>query len=266
MNTDLSQLLVFTDVDGCLLNKSDYDYTAALPAVKRLQKLNIPIILSSSKTASELTLLAEELDLCRAPLSCENGGQILWNGHADTTDSVFGMHRTEILEILDELKHRFRFRSFADLGLKGVMAATDLPADKAGRAMERASTEPLLWDDSPECITEFQLALSSEGLTLTQGGRFWHVAGSATKGNALSVIAQQYSRHQGQPFWTVAIGDSPIDQSMLDVADVPIGIPAPDGNLNVDLSKPGSIRSSHAGAIGWAEAIGALLDRADSAV
>ena len=60
-----------------------------------------------------------------------------------------------------------------------------------------------------------------------------------------------------------AIGDSPIDQSMLDIADVPIGIPASAG-LGVNVDPKQGLVASQPGAAGWAEVITQLLSRFDA--
>ena len=54
-------LALFTDLDGCLLNKHDYDFAPALLVLERLQRLEIPVILSSSKTEAEMRPLSVEL-------------------------------------------------------------------------------------------------------------------------------------------------------------------------------------------------------------
>lgn len=255
-------LLLFTDVDGCLVNKHDYSYTAALPALRRLHSLSVPVILCSSKTASELRRLAQELPLCEAPLICENGARILWQGDdfGGSRSTVCGIPRSDFLPLLQQLRQTYRFRSFVDLGLEGVMRATDLPEDAARQAMEREGTEPLLWDDEPSQADAFRQALETNGLTLTRGGRFWHVAGSASKGEALRQVVDGFRSVTGREARTIAVGDSPIDQSMLDVADSPVGIPAPDGSRHVRITDQG-LWADQPGAAGWAESITHLLDR-----
>lgn len=255
-------LLLFTDVDGCLVNKHDYSYAAAVPALKRLRSLSVPVILSSSKTAAELMVLAEELQLHELPLICENGARILWRGTAfgGERSTVTGTSRAEFLPFLQSLKSSFRFRSFTDLGLDGVMQATDLDEESARRAMEREGTEPLLWDDDAAATESFRRALEAEGLTLTRGGRFWHVAGTASKGDAMLQVDQAYQSKSGRATRTIAVGDSPIDQSMLDRADLPVGIPAPDGSRNVRIAEQG-LWATLSGAAGWRESVDHLLDR-----
>ena len=262
-----TKYLVFTDVDGCLLNKHDYDYRPVLPVLKRLKEESFPVVLSSSKTASELQLLADELCLEMGPLICENGGQILWrrDDFSEKECEVLGVARVNILDTLADLKSEYRFRSFADLGLQGVMEATDLTEDKARQAIDRHSTEPLLWDDDESRINSFAEELKKACLTFTKGGRFWHVAGDVSKGDAMKVVADRWNAVSGIHHKTIAIGDSPIDQSMLDVADISVAIPAPDGTVNVCVDGDASVIAATPGAVGWAESITCLLDRMSEA-
>ena len=49
-----TKLLVFTDLDGCLLDAYNYDYQEAVPQIGILKAMGIPVILCSSKTKEEV--------------------------------------------------------------------------------------------------------------------------------------------------------------------------------------------------------------------
>ncbi|QEF98497.1 Glucosyl-3-phosphoglycerate/mannosyl-3-phosphoglycerate phosphatase [Stieleria maiorica] len=265
-----SPLILFTDLDGCLLNKHDYDWSPASATLDRLRQRQIPVVMNSSKTVPEMTLLADELGLSDNTFVSENGSVIRWGQDAGDRSGeieIIGAARDQILEVLRPLKQSFRFRSFADLGLDGVIRATQLSEDRSQLALARQGTEPLLWDDSDENRVAFERHLDAHQLTLTKGGRFWHVAGPTSKGKAMQVVAERLSLvmagcESGNPPIIAAIGDSPIDQSMLDLADVPIGIPTASG-LGVDVAPDRGIVASAPGAAGWAEAVTELLARID---
>ncbi len=262
MQPNTTRLIIFTDLDGCLLNKHDYDWSAASKTLATLRDQKISVVMNSSKTVPEMAQLAHELELADSTFVSENGSVIRWgqdSGDRAESTEVIGAERSHILEVLAGLKPEFRFRSFADLGLTGVIEETQLPETKARLALDRQGTEPLLWDDSEEQRELFQAQLKSAGLTLTKGGRFWHVAGPTSKGAAMQVVAGVLAGHNS-PTLTAAIGDSPIDQSMLDVADVPIGIPTATGlGVSVDVGR--GIVATQQGAAGWAEAVDLLLSR-----
>lgn len=44
-------LLVFSDLDGTLLDSHSYDWQPAAPWLSRLREANVPVILCSSKTS-----------------------------------------------------------------------------------------------------------------------------------------------------------------------------------------------------------------------
>ena len=69
-----SSIWVVSDVDGTLMDHS-YDLTPAKETIKLLQKLSIPVILCTSKTASEVKVIRKELNLTD-PYIVENGGAI----------------------------------------------------------------------------------------------------------------------------------------------------------------------------------------------
>lgn len=257
-----TKLVIFTDLDGCLLNKADYDWTAAKPVLSRLQRQQVPVVLNSSKTPAEMSRLAEQFGLTGLPFISENGGVIQWNDfHQNEPDgrTIPGVPRVQILDLLRSLHQEFQFRSFVDLGIDGVMKATDLDRESARLASDRQSTEPLLWDDTAEALSEFRSAVEEAGLTLTKGGRFWHVTGQNSKGAAMRLVAERFAQTQPEARWvTAGIGDSPIDQSMLDEADYPIGIPA-GGTLNICVPQDQGIVACEEGSAGWAESVTRLL-------
>ena len=50
----MTRIMIFTDLDGTLLNHDDYRYDAALPALDAIRRLHIPLIPVSSKTMVEM--------------------------------------------------------------------------------------------------------------------------------------------------------------------------------------------------------------------
>ncbi|MGB7328637.1 MAG: HAD-IIB family hydrolase [Rubripirellula sp.] len=270
MSSIATRLILVTDLDGCLLNKHDYDWSDAASTLDALRKAKIPVVMNSSKTVPEMTQFAAEFGLLGSTFVSENGSVIRWGvdvktgGTGDLIDQseIIGASRQDILLVLKELKQRFQFRSFADLGVAGIMEQTQLSEAKARLAFDRQATEPLLWDDTDDRLGEFGSILNRHPLTFTKGGRFWHVAGHTTKGKAMQRVVQRMSVPETQTI-VAAIGDSPIDQSMLDLADVPIGIPTANG-LGVTVDPVRGIVATKQGAAGWAEAVTKLLSRIEA--
>ncbi|SUH65795.1 mannosyl-3-phosphoglycerate phosphatase [Salmonella enterica subsp. enterica serovar Madelia] len=61
-------LLIFTDLDGTLLNSHTFEWQPAAPWLTRLHESGVPVILCSSKTAAEMLQLQTTLNLQGLPL------------------------------------------------------------------------------------------------------------------------------------------------------------------------------------------------------
>jgi mannosyl-3-phosphoglycerate phosphatase len=71
----MNKTLVFTDMDGTLLDHHTYSFEAAKPALSALESKSIPVIPTTSKTFAELQPLRERIGL-DGPFIVENGAAI----------------------------------------------------------------------------------------------------------------------------------------------------------------------------------------------
>ncbi|VEB57950.1 mannosyl-3-phosphoglycerate phosphatase [Salmonella enterica subsp. enterica] len=74
-------LLIFTDLDGTLLNSHTFEWQPAAPWLTRLHESGVPVILCSSKTAAEMLQLQTTLNLQGLPLIAENGAVLQLDVH-----------------------------------------------------------------------------------------------------------------------------------------------------------------------------------------
>lgn len=72
----MAHQLVFTDIDGTLLNAERELSEATIDAVKRI-KNQVPVILISSRMPAAMKHLQKQLDIENQPIICYNGGLIL---------------------------------------------------------------------------------------------------------------------------------------------------------------------------------------------
>lgn len=265
-------LLVFTDLDGTLLDHHSYSYSAAAPALERLRRLDIPVVPVTSKTLAELAPLMRMLDNPH-PCIAENGGLIaVPAGYFGALDDyplregyrVIGLASDyrAILHTTRRLRseHQFQFRGFADMNDQQVAECTGLSAEQAARARRRLCSEPLLWLDTAAAFAQFNRAVQAAGLQLVQGGRFWHLMGRHDKATAVQQLCERYRRAGLQRFSTVGLGDSPNDLAMLQAVDTPILIRRPDGScLSLPAGQAASC-SEQAGPAGWNQMMQRLLD------
>jgi mannosyl-3-phosphoglycerate phosphatase len=259
------QLVVFTDLDGTLLDHDTYDWHPAEPAIRRLQAAGIPLVLNSSKTAGEMTRLRRALGNT-SPYIVENGAALVIPagalGDARARIENFGVPREDILEVLAGLRREgYRFRGFADMSVEELMSYTGLDVDSADQARQRYATEPLLWQGDDGELALFRRALSGQGLRLVQGGRFWHVMGNVDKADAVRFLLKAWQRYRPDERWlSIGLGDSPNDIDMLATTDIAVVMPG-GASPRIELTDhPRLIHAARPGPRGWNEVMLTLLD------
>lgn len=253
--------LVFTDLDGTLLDHHTYSYEAAKPAIARLKQHNIPIILNSSKTLAELDEIASQLALS-APVIAENGSIISIPGEPLV---FWGPDYGAICHLLDQFRadHGWKFRGFHDWSVEDVAEHTGLSFAAAEMAAKRQASEPLLWDDTQKNLEAFTLALDAEGLLLKRGGRFWHVMGHTDKVKAMTYLSEREQRLSGEDVRVIALGDGPNDIGMLEAADVAVIVHNSDTDEIVINARSDQqvIKTTLSGPAGWNAAIQQVINK-----
>src|SRR5512135_2792694 len=73
--TRMKKIVIFTDLDGTLLDEVNYSWSEAQPALNLIKSGATPLILCSSKTRAELEAYRVQLDN-HHPFIAENGGGI----------------------------------------------------------------------------------------------------------------------------------------------------------------------------------------------
>ena len=267
----MKRLIVFTDLDGTLLDHEDYLWQEAAPALQRLMALHCPVILNSSKTFSEMLQHTAQFQL-QHPFALENGSAIaIPMGYFDNPPHsrpeyeiiYFGKAYSQITQLLDQLRTEqgFPFEGFHDWSAEQISEHTRLNEIGALAAQARHCSEPILWHGSELALERFRSLLHEHGLNLTRGGRFYHVMSNVSKRTAVDWLIQKYREHQPHIDWiSVALGDSENDIPMLQAVDHPVLIPNPHRDLPVLPDGFSCITATQAGPAGWNEAMLRLID------
>lgn len=265
-----TKLVIFSDLDGTLLDHETYSYEAALPTLKRLQDLNVPVILTTSKTQSEVSDLQNEIGLKDFSI-VENGAAIFpgQNGLSDQILSgnhkIFGASYADIRKLVEKLPQDLRnvFVGFGDLSDKEVAKATGLPLEKAQKAKQRLASEPFSWLGTTEDFQRLKTFFEDEGLCLLQGGRFYHLLSRVDKSKAISwVLGKVQSHLPDVHIVSVALGDGPNDIAMIEFCDHGVVVKNPKGvKLEIGTNETSVLYTQKAGPEGWAEAIDVLLEK-----
>ena len=248
-------LIVFTDLDGTLLDHETYDWRAALPALTRLKAMNAAVVLASSKTGPEIARLQNEMGLTQWPAIVENGAGLLGDGAPP--------QYTALRASLDQIDPSLRqgFTGFGDMSPDEVAQCTGLAREDAERAKARAFSEPGLWSGADHARERFISSLAALGITAREGGRFLTLSFGTTKADQMAKVITRLS-----PRHTIALGDAPNDIEMLEAADFGVIVANPHRTPLPPLHGEvgGRIcRSELAGPLGWNTTVLQLLDRID---
>jgi mannosyl-3-phosphoglycerate phosphatase len=251
--------LVFTDLDGTLLDHHSYDHTPALPALQRLRQAGVAVIPVSSKTLAELKVIRKRLNL-KGPAVAENGAVIAYPGE-ELQIAPPGYHLLRDFLISRRTDPRFNTFGFGDMSLEEVMEYTGLPRGDAKLAIKRLASEPFIWRGDDEHLTAFRQEVADNHLKLLQGGRFMHLLGDTDKGAAVRLVVKHLRGLGKAVTRTIALGDSDNDRDMLRVVDNPVIIQKPDGSHITLAERADAILTDQPGPAGWNQAILQIMEQ-----
>ena len=265
--------IIFSDLDGTLLDHYSYKSTAADATLLQLQQAKIPVILNTSKTLAELEVIKTELKL-DTPFIIENGAAVYipkntFDIQPKDTESVgdywvksFCLPSKHWLDLLTEHSHDFKqyYRGFSSFSVEELSQITGLDLAQAARAKQRQYGEPIQWLGDDGTKKSFILHLVELGANVVHGGRFIHVGGFCDKGQALIWLTEQYREHYNNfSVYTLALGDGENDTPMLDAADIAVQIRSPVHDFPALYRKYQTSQTKLYGPEGWAESIQHLL-------
>ena len=275
----MKKALVFTDLDGSLLDHRTYSYSAASPMLATLKRKKIPLIPVTSKTFEEIIILRKRLNN-NDPFIIENGAAIYipkdyFSKQPEKTKTI-KYHDAEFWEystakprkywgeILNEIEVEFKnqFLTFSNLGDAGIVKYTGLSIEQAKRANERDFSEPLLWIGRQYKKNDFINRIKSMGADIVAGGRFLHVIDpKSCKGSSMEWLKKSYKENKPKNnFLSIAAGDSANDISMLNIADYSAIIRSPVHSRPKLKNDKNCYVSDNFGPLGWNQVINIILE------
>lgn len=255
-------LIVFSDLDGTLLDHTTYSWQDAAIALTLMRDQSVPLILASSKTAAEIDTLRLDMGFDHCPAIVENGAGILEPNGLSQLDTTLYFRLREALNDLPATL-RLKYQGFGDWSVQQVAEKTGLSIKASLAAKTRNFSEPGVWSGSNDEFLAFCNHLMEQGITVQQGGRFATLSYGADKAQQMKDIMTRYQSPGSTPY-SVALGDASNDIAMLEAADCGIIIPNPGhaGIPTLEGEKNGTIiRGNHAGPLGWNEALIPILNR-----
>ncbi len=259
--------VIFSDLDGTLLDSVDYSFEAARPMLGVIKSSNVPLVLCSSKTRAEIEIYRHRMDNGH-PFISENGGGIFIPQNYFT--APFEAIESEGYQLIklgisyEEIRGRFirlrekykaKVRGFGDMTPSEIAILTGLSPEEAILAKQRDFEEPFVFEGEPD--KNFLQAIEDDGLHWTQG-RIFHIMGKHDKGRAVRLLISLYEMQSGT-ITSIGLGDSLNDLPMLQTVDYPVLAMHENGSFDARVNINGLIRTKLAGPAGWNEALQHLL-------
>ena len=264
--------VIFTDLDGTLLDHDTYSAEEARSVVEKVTAMGIPVIPATSKTYSEVVEFRYSMNLTHGFI-VENGAAIYVPMDNDIRCPMgsklfegywvreFGVKRQALCDVLEalDMNGTYQFKSLTDMRTSEVADITGLDLASAQRAQHRLYSETLDWRDSEVALTAFSDVLTGIGFSVSQGGRFVHLMGPNNKGIAAKWFQALLKREVTPDVATIAAGDAPNDRELLEMADYALLMRNARGKpLKLQRSGPTWLSDS-AGPIAWAKGIADIL-------
>lgn len=263
---DANSSIVFSDLDGTLLDGKNYSFEKAEPALRSIKEKGIPLVLCTSKTRSEIEFYRNLLDNSD-PFVVENGGAVYipkeYFPFTFDYDHVSGEYfvielgtpyRT-LVKLLGELKKKTgnSLKGFSDMSVGEIATLCNLTLDQAALAKQREYDEPFLILE-PANASRVEEAIEFQ---YTRGDRFYHIT-TSDKGKAVSILIDLFKKSHPDVL-SVGLGDRLNDLPLLSAVDIPILVQLEDGSYDTKVVLPQLRYAEGVGPEGWNRAVLNLL-------
>ena len=260
-----SSILIFTDLDGTLLNRDTFKFDGIKTFLNELITKNIIIIPNSSKTEEEIIEFNNEANF-KFPFISENGSIIhnlnfLSDEFPDKIILAKNIH--EIQNIFDknidqDLKSKCKVIS--TLTTSEQIQIFGLPENKLKNVFKRTCTIPIKFVGNNKEKLLLKNMLLEIGLDFKDGGRVLNLGDRINKADAMKkIIIMLEHKFKSKPK-TIAVGDNHNDLEMLKNSDIPCLVKN-DKFINKDVQIENLIISKQTAPEGWVEIVKLALEK-----
>ena len=270
------QYIVFTDLDGTLLDYNTYSFEESKEGIELLRRHRIPLIFCTSKSYAEVIHFREKTGNT-APFIVENGGAVylprdqvkqfrpfvragMLKQSGDYAALELGADYATVRRVFEEMKKAFgnSMTGFGDMSIEEVSRSLNLAPKLAAMAKIRHHDEPFILKD-PSLLERIIQFSRQNGLTVYPGTRFYHLMGNTDKGAAVKELVSLYRKVYGTVV-SAAMGEGKNDEPMFRQVDVPFLVQKPGGSFT-DIALDRIERIDAVGPKGFTGAVKALLNR-----
>lgn len=221
-----SKILIFTDLDGTLLDRETFKFESIKNFIKDLISKNVSIIPNSSKTNLEIINFNKDLDK-KLPFIVENGAAIYGMNLINPSfpeKIVLSRDTDEILKIFNDgvpsklaSKCKFILKLKKEIQLK----IFGLPEEKLSLALNREYSIPIKFEGDRNEKNDLLKILKKINLSLQEGGRVINLCDKVSKARAMIKVIKIFKKIENQKIVTIGVGDNYNDLEMLKNSDIP---------------------------------------------
>ncbi len=269
------KIIIFTDLDGTLLDHHTYSHHDADEALLQVRKQDASLILCSSKTKEEIEVYRKRLSNSE-PFIIENGGAIYipkgfkkFTVRFDHEDNDYFIIKigTEYKKLVDAFKKikcktKVKAKGMNEFSLDEIIQLTELREEEALLAMKRKYTLPFIVQGGADEVKAIKNEIALSGLNFTEGAKFMYLMGENDKGKAVRILVDIFKRNYSErEITTVGIGDSLNDLPMLEAVDRPFLVKKVSGDHDERIRVKNLILADGIGPIGWNRVVLRLFNR-----
>ena len=258
----MNKIIIFTDLDGTLLNEESFSFKQIITFIKNLLKLdNLFIFFISSKTKEEMINLRKKMNI-NVPLIYENGAGIydlkFCNLIKEPLKKNIVLAKQKIKEIKKKtnlfrgLKSSVRFLDSMDI--KEIKTILGLPSDEIQFAIDRKFSRLFLFNGDDSFLKNLKIQASENSLSINKGGRVYSISDNFTKADAFKFVKNKIKKNYPHSSF-IGLGDSENDKKLLEAVDFACIIKNKNKKLNLNKKTNFIFRSKYEAPFGWREII-----------
>lgn len=269
--------VLFTAVEGTLLDPGSQSWTAAADALAELERRRTPLVLVTRGTRAQLEPLRSKLQHTHPFVTESGGGLFLPDGYFSVRLEgavraaryfcvPFARPYTEVTSALEELagKARATVVGYSQMSAREIARNTGEPLRAAELARQREFTERFFFAGAtPETTARFARAASNFHWEAVPGDPFWELRSGNFENRAVRYLMRLYRTSMRTRLAAVGIGSTSSDMEMLSAADSVLLLPGRGAEFDATLVStfPGAGQGRLAGPTGWNQAVTELLQK-----
>jgi mannosyl-3-phosphoglycerate phosphatase family protein len=263
--------LIFSALDGALVDPRTGSSTDAEETLSELEHLKIPLVLMSPRTRAEIEPVRRQLGH-NHPFVTENGGGIFFpDGYMNVKIPgavrnarylciAQGRPYEEVCAALDEIAEQcgVGVAGFHHMNLREIADNTGLRPRDAELARSREYDEPFYFTSADEAgIARFVESAREKGFQARPGGMFWHFSSGCDPARAVRTLTQLFREAAHIKLRTVGVGADSEDIEWLQAVDQAVLLPGKHAEIGPSRASQSKtiVPGNAPGPAGWSETI-----------